>query len=238
MKLSERLSISKRSGNRKYWRQSRQKNGQFGKVDERKCNQANRKDLSKAKSKLLKIKSKGRNHFITYQDHFLFTGRCKAKALRCEFKIESNLVNELKKSCIWSTKGFSSESQPTSYFRSIQNVTVPSQAPSQPVRRLPTQSPSASISINDLVVNFPHEESNLNSQNINSDGYAFTRKKIMFKIFFSRFCIYCRKAVSRNNWRILKCNKSKCNNGMVHYTCLGFPGKTSDMICNSVYFVS
>ena len=170
MKLSDRFSVSKPSGNSKYWRQNRQKNGQFGNVNERRCNQANRKDLSKAKSKLLKIKSEGRNYWKTYQDTFLFTGRCKAKAMRCEFKIESNLMNESKISCIWSTKGFSSEIQQTSYFRSMPNVTVPSQVPSQPVRRLPTRSSSASISINDLVVNFPHEERYLTSQNINSDG--------------------------------------------------------------------
>ena len=56
-KLSDRFLSAKRSGNSKFWRQTRSTNGRFGTIDTAKCAQANRIDLALVKHKLLKIKS-------------------------------------------------------------------------------------------------------------------------------------------------------------------------------------
>ena len=58
MKISELLKIRKSSGNPISFYQSRNKIGQFGTKNVKKCEKASRRDFAKVKSKLIKIKSK------------------------------------------------------------------------------------------------------------------------------------------------------------------------------------
>ena len=58
MKISELLKIRKSSGNPISFYQSRNKIGQFGTKNVKKCEKASRRDFAKVKSKLIDIKSK------------------------------------------------------------------------------------------------------------------------------------------------------------------------------------
>ena len=45
-------------------------------------------------------------------------------------------------------------------------------------------------------------------------------------------CMYCKRNIDVNEWKFLKCFKSKCSAGLVHFSCLGFEGWFQDIsIC-------